>query len=119
MKKLKENKKIIIVSILVFLVLISTTYFLINFSTKQDVIQGEFISKRGIMDKVSCVCFNSGYVLKDGIKTPVCIDSDLELKCKNIKLTGIYKSVNVEGDTNNCNLENYKIFLASGFEYLE
>ena len=114
-----ENKKLILISILIFLFLTSATYFLVKLATKQDVLEGEFISKRGVMDEVSCVCFNSGYVIENGIKTPVCIDSDIEFNCKKIKLTGVYKSINIKADMNTCNLENYKVFITSGIECLE
>ena len=110
-----NNKKIILISVLVFISLISLTYFAIDFVTKQDVLEGQYVSKMGVIDKVSCVCFNSGYV--DNI--PVCMDSDLKIDCKKVKFLGAYNFVNVDGSLGNCMLENYQVFVVNSFECLE
>lgn len=63
-------------------------------------ISGSFRSLKGVMNPLSCYCYNCGYITTvDGEKVAVCFtNDDLDVNCSNIKVTGVYATRSVKGD---------------------
>ena len=88
----------------------------------ETTITGDFRSIQGVMDELSCYCFNGGYVtLESGEETAVCFDKDAEVKgCNQIKLSGILeeKTINPE-KTSPCTAGDMTILEVTAYECLE
>lgn len=88
----------------IFIVLVLLSYLSVGCepqNLKEDVsFSWKFESVRGVMDSLSCYCFNAGYVeTDDGEKISVCFDHfDEEINCENIHVTWNYgiKKINPE-----------------------
>lgn len=54
-------------------------------------IKGRFRSIKGVMESLSCYCYNGGYIAtsQDG-EIPVCFDDDEDIHCKQIMVKGYY-----------------------------
>lgn len=63
---------------------------------------GTFESRRGVMDPLSCFCYNCGYLTTaKGEKIAVCItDEGVTLDCKNVVCKGKYVTVKKDKETN-------------------
>lgn len=58
-------------------------------------IEGDFRSIQGVMDQLSCYCFNGGYVtLESGEQVAACFEEDAEVReCDRIKITGVQEEI--------------------------
>ena len=67
-------------------------------------IRGEYKSVRGVMDPLSCYCFNAGYVTSDTKRIPVCFKNDDEkISCKQLLVRGNYTTKTIQSEpTNPC-----------------
>ena len=87
---------------------------------KEISITGKFESKKGVMDKISCYCYNSGYLTTDkGDRIAICLEiKDHEtIKCKEkITFTGNYEE-RTHGDSKNnpCPSGKMMIFIAKKY----
>jgi len=106
-----KNLKLIIISIIVFGILISTTFMFLK-SQKEEIISGKFESKKGVMDKISLICFNSGYLEMENENISICLDESFDVNCINVKLFGKYQNIQI-------NEEKYKIFNVNKYKCLE
>ncbi len=88
---------------------------------KQETITGKLSSKKGVMNRISCYCFDSGYLTTpSGDIFAVCfkgVKSD-DIKCfDNISLTGKFESVKItpkEGEV--CQAGTLRLFMVKSFE---
>jgi hypothetical protein len=54
-------------------------------------LSGNFSSKKGVMDVLSCHCYNGGYLTDgSGKRVAVCFDDNQNIACTNLTLTGFY-----------------------------
>jgi hypothetical protein len=62
---------------------------------KHKQLQGSFRSTKGVMQVLSCYCFNGGYLVdKFGKLTPICFEnSDVDISCDKITILGHYKTI--------------------------
>jgi len=68
-------------------------------------LQGKYRSIKGVMDNLSCYCFNAGYLTTtDNKKIPICFEDDnIEIDCKSITVKGYYRTEkNNPESTNPC-----------------
>lgn len=110
----KFNLKLIIISIIIFLILVLSTYFLLE-SSRLDELTGEFNSKRGVLSDISFVCFNSGYLTTDsGVSYPICLEENVDIKCDKVKLFGSFNDVEINSEK----LQNKKlrVFFVENFK---
>jgi hypothetical protein len=70
-------------------------------TVQQTTLTGTFRSMKGVMDPLSCYCYNSGYLsTSNGERIAVCIkDEDVEL-CTNITVKGAYEKITVASSPN-------------------
>ena len=68
----------------------------------ETTLTGTFENKRGVMDPLSCFCFNCGYVTTaKGERVAVCIaEENFDINCKKALLKGKYVTVKQESDPN-------------------
>ncbi len=93
-----------------------------NSDDANDLIEltGKFISKKGVMTKISCYCFDTGYLmLKSGDKIPICFEdlSSDNIKCPDkLRVKGNYKTINHEkGENDPCREGEMKIFMVKSY----
>lgn len=85
--------------------------------TSDTIITGKFYDKTGVMDPISCFCFNGGYIETNQSKTPICFETEITTDCKTIKVTGNFKTkTNNPEPTNSCTVQTKNIFYAKSFE---
>ena len=80
--------------------------------------QGKFYSTKGIMDPLSCYCYNSGYLMEDGKRIPLCFDKgQMEAECKSVKVNGFYKTIKIDPEkTNPCPAGSKQVFMVQKYE---
>ncbi|MCB0608011.1 MAG: hypothetical protein H6562_05055 [Lewinellaceae bacterium] len=74
---------------------------------------GQFRSVKGVMDPLSCYCFNAGYLtLENGEEIPVCLKTDQEeVACAKIRVEGRFISrVNRPEPSSPCPAEEKRYF---------
>lgn len=77
------------------------------------VLTGQFRSVKGVMDPLSCYCFNAGYLtLENGEEIPVCLKTDQEeAPCANIRVEGNFVNrKNQPEPTSPCPAEEKRYF---------
>ena len=69
---------------------------------EETTLTGSLENKRGVMDALSCFCYNCGYVTTSkGERIAVCIaDENITIDCKRVLLKGKYVTVKKEKDPN-------------------
>lgn len=80
---------------------------------------GTYSSKRGVMHRISCFCFNGGYLtLDNGDEVAVCFkDDNLDVDCERIEIKGNYKTIRItpaKGEV--CTSGEMTVFEASSFK---
>jgi len=90
-------------------------------SIENVTITGKFSSKKGVMHKISCYCYDSGFLsTTGGDRIAVCFKdiSSEEIKCSdNIEFSGYYttKEITPEGG-GVCSAGEMKLFMVSSFK---
>ena len=72
---------------------------------QQESLEGTYESVMGVMDSLSCYCFNGGYLTtQDGKEIPICFENDQEeIKCDYVVMEGYYKTKKINPEpTNPC-----------------
>jgi hypothetical protein len=74
-------------------------------------VEGSYRSIRGVMNALSCHCYDGGYITTDsGDRIAVCfenkeldaaMDKDPDMRCDRLRVTGVYKDSGLESDGNN------------------
>jgi hypothetical protein len=70
------------------------------------------------MDPLSCYCYNGGYITtSSNEKIPICFSNDDEdVPCKNLEVSGNYKSIKIQPDSNNpCPSGEMNIFFVTKY----
>ena len=82
-------------------------------------LSGSYSSVQGVMDSLSCYCFNAGYLtLENGRSVAVCFeDEKLNISCDKVVIEGKYKTEKInfeetspctDGEMTYFNAESYK-----------
>jgi len=108
-----------------FIVLLIFFLMNVNFSCKNsqnqnmETFEGTFKSVKGVMDPLSCYCYNSGYLTTDsGEIIPICFNNeDIDIKCDRIKVTGVYMVIVLEENLQTpCPAGSKNIFMVESYE---
>ncbi len=85
---------------------------------EKDAFQGEFHSMRGVMNPLSCYCYNGGYLMEDGQRIPLCFDKgEMEVECRKVKVQGFYKTIKVDANPQSpCPAGSRKVFMVQTYE---
>lgn len=109
---------------LILLVFVLSTVLVIgcfknNGGNKSITIEGKFRSVKGVMDPLSCYCYNAGYLTTEsGEKIDICIeDDDKNIVCENIVVTGYYTTKkNAPEDASPCPAGERKVFIMKSYK---
>jgi hypothetical protein len=79
---------------------------------------GSFVSMKGVMDELSCYCFNGGYLTtENNEKIPLCFQEEDEIDCKNLSVEGYFEEKNIDTEeTNPCPVGKKSVFKVVAFE---
>lgn len=91
-------------------------------SDKTTEISGTYSSIKGVKNKLSCYCYNGGYLITEsGERIAVCFkDENIDINCERVEISGKYvvKKLNTEPGSA-CKNGKMKIFEAEKFECLD
>jgi len=94
-----------------------------NNNNQQTTYEGVFSSVKGVMNPLSCLCYNSGYLTLDiGEEIMVCFrNEDLNVDCERIVIYGHWEVVDYSASSDNpCpSMNNVDVFYADRFECVE
>jgi len=99
----------------IFIIIINMSFKNIN-EEEKTTLKGRFKSVRGVMDPLSCYCYNAGYLITaDNQEIPLCFpNDDEEISCENIEVTGFYKEKTIKPEsTSPCPAGTKKLFYVS------
>ena len=88
-------------------------------NVKKETITGTFRSIKGVMNNLSCYCYNGGFVTTaEGTEISICLPNEnAEIDCKTVELTGHYETITIEPDGNSpCPAGELEVFMVSSFE---
>lgn len=81
--------------------------------------QWTYQSVIGVMDSLSCYCFNGGYLTShDWKKIPLCWENnDATISCTNLSVTGQFKTKSIDPDSSNpCPAGEMKYLVVENYE---
>jgi len=87
-----------------------------------ETLTGNFQSLMGVMNNLSCYCYNTGYLtLDEETKIAVCFkDVEEKIRCTRLKVIGSYENVAVDPDPQSpCSEGTRKIFMVKSYECLD
>ena len=90
-----------------------------NNQKEETTLIGNYQSVRGVMDPLSCYCFNAGYLTTpDNDKILICFEKDDEnINCENIQVMGSYQSKKINSEpTNPCPSGEMTLLYVSSYE---
>ncbi len=59
-------------------------------SNEQVTFVGDFRSVKGVMNQLSCYCFNSGYLKSSTRTLPICFSNQDTKTCAKMKISGVW-----------------------------
>ncbi len=82
---------------------------------------GSFRSIKGVMDKLSCYCYNGGYLTtKDNQEIKVCFENeDIDVNCEKVEIIGEYRTITKASGANDpCPSGQSKILFVKSYKCL-
>jgi len=90
-----------------------------NIPKQYESLQGTYKSVMGVMDPLSCYCFNGGYLTtQSGKEIPICFEnSEVEIECDYLLIEGNYITKKIDHDsTNPCSAGEMTLFYVTSYE---
>jgi len=83
---------------------------------------GQFQSVKGVMNNLSCYCYNAGFLtLEDGSEFSICFkDGDIEINCTKLSVTGEFEIVAIEDNPMSaCSQGERKILVVNSYKCVD
>lgn len=81
-----------------------------------NALKGIFRSTKGVMDPLSCVCYNSGYLTVGGEEIAICFADDANIACEKVEVSGKYiNSTPKYSKTNPCPQTEIRYFMVEKY----
>ena len=81
-----------------------------------DTLKGVFRSTKGVMDPLSCVCYNGGYLTIGSEEIAICFTDDTDINCKKVEVSGKYITNTPEfSKTNPCPQTEIRYFMVEKY----
>lgn len=115
--------KFLFATVLVFITTCNSNQNNTTVENRQNIIEyeGEFRSLKGVMNNLSCYCYNGGHLTLDsGEKINLCFeDENTDIQCQRIKVSGYYKTLtNHPEPTSPCPKGEKEVLMVESYECL-
>jgi len=87
-------------------------------NTKTTSYTGDFKSIKGVMNDLSCYCYNSGFLTTDdGAEISICFnDNNITIDCERITVEGYFENIIIEDNPNSpCSGGEKETFIVTNF----
>lgn len=112
--------KIVGFSLLLLFALLNITDVFAKTTTsllKPITLTGTFKSKKGVMDKLSCYCYNCGYLTTADDKViALCFEGDEDIPNGNLTVTGNYETLTIKDSDGSCGSGSREVFKVTSYK---